>query len=478
MWKDLMSSSFLEFRQTAAEAIADPRLQGALEGATARFRNAREKALAELPDVDLLRDHFKAVRSATLARLAEHLETFERNALAAGAQVHWAGDAAAAQRIVLEIAQKHGAQLVAKSKSMATEEIHLNQALLAGGVEPVETDLGEWIIQLAGDPPYHIVAPAIHKTRQQVAAMFSELTGETLPADDIPRLTAVARRLLREKFLAAGMGISGGNIAVAATGSVVLVTNEGNGRMVTSLPKVHVAIVGIEKIAPTWDDAAAWLALLARSGTGQPLSVYTTSVTGPRRPGDPDGPEEVHIVLLDNGRSRLVGGPFEESLQCIRCSACLNICPVYREAGGHAYGSPYSGPIGAVISPLLFGLEEYQALPHASSLCGACLDVCPARIDLPRMLLELRAQEVEDRIVNWRERAAERTVAFGMGHERLYRLGTGAARLLQAPMVRDGQLDLPAKLNPAQDRRLPALAPRSFREIWKSGELEEGRTAD
>ncbi len=274
------------------------------------------------------------------------------------------------------------------------------------------------------------------------------------------------------------MGISGGNIAVAETGSVVLVTNEGNGRMVTSLPKVHVAIVGIEKIAPTWDDAAAWLALLARSGTGQPLSVYTTSVTGPRRPGDPDGPEEVHIVLLDNGRSRLVGGPFEESLQCIRCSACLNICPVYREAGGHAYGSPYSGPIGAVISPLLFGLEEYQALPHASSLCGACLDVCPARIDLPRMLLELRAQEVEDRIVNWRERAAERTVAFGMGHERLYRMGAGAARLLQAPMARDGQLNLPEKLNPAQDRRLPALAPRSFREIWQSGELEDGRTAD
>ena len=337
------------------------RLQGALEGATARFRNAREKVLAELPDVDLLRDHFKAVRSATLAGLAEHLETFERNALAAGAQVHWAGDAAAAQRIVLEIAQQHGVQLIAKSKSMATEEIHLNQALSTGGVEPVETDLGEWIIQLAGDPPYHIVAPAIHKTRQQVAAMFSELTGEDLPADDIPRLTAVARRLLREKFLAAGMGVSGGNVAVAETGSVVLVTNEGNGRMVTSLPKVHVAVVGIEKIAPTWDDAAAWLALLARSGTGQPLSVYTTVVTGPARSGDPDGPQEVHIVLLDNGRSRLAGGPFEESLQCIRCSACLNICPVYREAGGHAYGSPYSGPIGAVISPLLFGLEEYQS---------------------------------------------------------------------------------------------------------------------
>jgi len=335
-----MTVSTIEFRQVAASAIADPRLQGALEGATGRFRDARSVVLAELPDSNALRDHFKALRSATLARLAEHLETFERNATAAGAQVHWASDGAAACRIVADIARQHGVTLAAKSKSMASEEIHLNQALQAAGVDPVETDLGEWIIQLAGDPPYHIVAPAIHKTRQQVAEMFSKLTGETLPADDIPQLTAVARRLLREKFLAAGMGISGGNLAVAETGSVVLVTNEGNGRMVTSLPPVHVAVVGIEKIAPTWDDAAAWLALLARSATGQPISVYTTAITGPARPGDPDGPAEVHIVLLDNGRSQLLGGPYEEALQCIRCSACLNIYPVYREVGGHVYGSP------------------------------------------------------------------------------------------------------------------------------------------
>jgi L-lactate dehydrogenase complex protein LldF len=468
-----MTVSTIEFRQVAAGAIADPRLQGALEGATGRFRDARSAALAELPDAGALRDHFKALRAATLARLAGHLEIFERNATAAGAQVHWAADGAAACRIVADIARQHGVTLAAKSKSMASEEIHLNQALQAAGVEPVETDLGEWIIQLAGDPPYHIVAPAIHKTRQQVAEMFSELTGETLPADDIPRLTAVARRLLREKFLAAGMGISGGNIAVAETGSVVLVTNEGNGRMVTSLPKVHVAVVGIEKIAPTWDDAAAWLALLARSGTGQPISVYTTALTGPARPGDPDGPAEVHIVLLDNGRSKLVGGPYEEALQCIRCSACLNICPVYREAGGHAYGSPYSGPIGAVITPLIYGLEEYAALPHASSLCGACLDVCPARIDLPRMLLELRAEEVRQSILPAPESLAERAVAWGMGHERLYRLGAGLGRLAARPFTQDGYTVLPQRLNPAQERRLPGLAPRSFREIWASGELDE-----
>ncbi len=468
-----MTVSTIEFRQHAASAIADPRLQGALEGATGRFRDARSSALAELPDADALRDHFKALRSATLARLAEHLETFERNAVAAGAQVHWATDGAAACRIVAQIAADRGVTLAAKSKSMASEEIHLNQALAAAGVDPVETDLGEWIIQLAGDPPYHIVAPAIHKTRQQVAEMFSELTGETLPADDIPRLTAVARRLLREKFLAAGMGISGGNVAVAETGSVVLVTNEGNGRMVTSLPPVHVAVVGIEKIAPTWDDAAAWLALLARSGTGQPLSVYTTAITGPARPGDPDGPAEVHVVLLDNGRSRLVGGPFEEALQCIRCSACLNICPVYREAGGHAYGSPYSGPIGAVITPLIYGLEEYAGLPHASSLCGACLDVCPARIDLPRMLLELRAEEVRRGILPAPESLAERAVAWGLGHERLYRLGAGLGRMAARPFTQDGYTNLPQRFNPAQERRLPGLAARSFREIWQSGEMDE-----
>ncbi len=469
-----MSATLIEFRQRAAEAIADPRLQGALEGATGRFRQARAAALAELPDADALRDHFKTVRSATLARLADHLETFERNAMGAGAQVHWAADGATACRIVAAIAQQHGVTLAAKSKSMASEEIHLNEALQAAGVEPVETDLGEWIIQLAGDPPYHIVAPAIHKTRHQVAEMFSALSGETLPADDIPRLTAGARRLLRQRFLAAGMGISGGNLAVAETGSIVLVTNEGNGRMVTSLPRVHVAVVGIEKLAPTWDDAAAWLALLARSGTGQPLSVYTTVITGPRRPGDPDGPEEVHIVLLDNGRSRLLGTEYEEVLQCIRCSACLNICPVYREAGGHAYGNPYSGPIGAVVAPLLFGLEEYKALPHASSLCGACLDVCPARIDLPRMLLALRRDEVAQRLLPWPERLAERAAAHGLSHPRLYSLGAGLARLLQKPLVEEDHLHLPDKLNPIGERRPPKLAATSFRDLWQAGEIAAG----
>jgi L-lactate dehydrogenase complex protein LldF len=364
------TASVNQFRQTAFIAIEDVRLQTALEGATGRFRDARAVALAELPASDDMRDHFKKIRANTIANLAEHLETFERNALANGAHVHWARDAAEAQNIVLEIAKLHGVTMVAKSKSMATEEIHLNQALQNAGITPIETDLGEWIVQLAEEPPSHIIAPAIHKTKEQVADLFTKEAQKPIPAD-IPTLTAEARRMLREKFLEAGMGISGGNLGVAETGSIVLVTNEGNGRMVTSLPPVHVAVMGLEKIAPTWDDATVWLSLLARSATGQPLSIYTSIVTGPAKQGegDPDGPSEVHIILLDNGRSKLVGSTYEEILQCIRCGACLNVCPVYREAGGHAYGSPYSGPIGAVISPLLFGLENYVGLPQASSLC-------------------------------------------------------------------------------------------------------------
>ncbi|MDX1613606.1 MAG: lactate utilization protein B [Candidatus Promineifilaceae bacterium] len=467
------SSTVPEFRRRAEAALANERLQGALEGATGRFQDHRRQALAALPDADALRDHFKTMRAATLARLDEHLQTFERNASAVGARVHWARDGAEAGAIVSTIAAKRGVQLVAKTKSMATEEIRLNEALKAAGMTPVETDLGEWIIQLAEEPPFHIIAPAVHKTRAEVAELFSTEAGEPLPPDDIPRLTAAARRLLREKFLAAGLGITGANIGVAESGSIVLVTNEGNAEMVTSLPPVHVVVMGIEKIAPTWDDAAAWLALLARSATGQPLSIYTTVISGPARPEDPDGPEEVHIILLDNNRSQQLGTAYEEALQCIRCGACLNVCPVYKEAGGHAYGSPYSGPIGAVITPILFGLDAYAALPQASSLCGACLDVCPVRIDLPRMLLELRADEVEQRLLSWPERVAENAAAEVLKREWLLRWTSRLLRLLQRPFAREGHLRLPGSLSSAAGRPLPALAEKSFRQLWQEGALDE-----
>ena len=459
------------FRQGATIALSDVRVQSALKGATGRFRSARDTALAALPDVEELRDHLKQVRAATIAQLADHLEEFERNAVAAGAQVHWARDGEEACRIITEIALANGVTLAAKSKSMATEEIHLNRALLAAGVTPVETDLGEWIIQLDGDPPYHIIAPAIHKTKEQVAELFERETGLPQSAEDIPALTETARGLLREKFLNAGMGISGANLGVAESGSIVLVTNEGNGRMVTTLPPIHVAVMGIEKIAPTWDDAAPWLALLARSATGQPMSIYTTAVTGPRRVGELDGPREVHIVLLDNGRSSLLNTPYEEVLQCLRCGACLNACPVYREAGGHAYGSPYSGPIGAVITPLLYGLENYPALPHASTLCGECKVVCPVRIDLPRMLLELRAEEAELGLLSPVDSLAEKAAAFVLGSPRRWGLGAGLLRQAQRPFVHNEQIKLPEIINLTQERLLPSIAPKSFRQQWKDGEV-------
>ncbi|MCB8967829.1 MAG: iron-sulfur cluster-binding protein [Ardenticatenaceae bacterium] len=472
-----MTTTTAQFRERATIALEDVRLQQALDGATGRFATARQAALAAIPWADELRDHFKAIRAATLANLAEHLQTFERQATAVGTHVHWAQDGAEACAIVTEIAQRHGVTLATKSKSMATEEIHLNAALAKAGVRPVETDLGEWIIQLAEEPPSHIIAPAIHKTKEQVAELFERESGRPQSAADIPALTAEARRMLREQFLAAGMGISGGNLAVAETGSVVLVTNEGNGRMVTTAPRVHVAIIGIEKIAPTWDDAAVWLSLLARSATGQPMSIYTTVITGPKRTAaldglpDPDGPEEVHVVLLDNGRSPLVGSKYEEVLQCIRCGACLNVCPVYREAGGHAYGSPYSGPIGAVISPLLFGLDKYPALPHASSLCGACQDVCPARIDLPRMLLELRADLVTQGIAHGSEAVLEGSVSLAMRSERVWALLMGMGRVGQRPLLKNGKLALPERFNPGGERPLPALAKKSFHDLWRDGEV-------
>ena len=469
-----VGATFPQFRAQAIKAIGDPLLQRAIDGATLHFRTGRTEALAELPDADALRDHFKTIRSSTLARLADQLETFERNATAAGAQVHWARDAAEAREIVLGIARAHGTNLAVKSKSMASEEIHLNSALDAAGIDPVETDLGEWIIQLAGETPSHIVGPALHKTREQVAELFSAEVGRTLPPDDIPGLTEIARGILREKFLAAGIGISGGNIAVAETGTIVLVTNEGNGRMVTSAPPVHVAVVGIEKIAPTWDDAAVWLQLLARSATGQSLSIYTTAITGPARADDPDGPQEVHIVFLDNGRSRQLGTPYEEVLQCIRCGACLNACPVYQEVGGHSYGHPYSGPIGAVLVPLMFGLEKYAALPHASSLCGACLEACPARIDIPRMLLALRAEEVQRHVVGRPEHFVESAAATVMAHSRLYRTFTALGRVFQRPFLRKGALHPPGPLNLGGDRALPSLAKRSFRAQWDELQREGG----
>ena len=360
---------------------------------------------------------------------------------------------------------------------MATEEIHLNEALEAAGVVPIETDLGEYIIQLAHERPSHIIAPAIHKTRGQVAELFAKELGRPGLSDDPEVLTKVAREELREKFLQADIGITGANFAVAETGTVVLVTNEGNGRMSTSLPRVHVAVMGVEKVIPSMTDLVTFLALLARSATGQRLSVYTTFVQGPRRETELEGPDEFHLVLLDNGRIRQIAGPLRESLYCLRCGACLNVCPVYRQIGGHAYGYTYPGPIGILLTAMLNGTESVKDLAHASSLCGACLDACPVRIDIPKMLVELRRELDHERIAPWPERVVFKTLAKILTRPALYRLGTTVGRVLQGPFARRGAIrSLPLFFGEwTRTRDLPAVAPRTFQERWRELSREATR---
>jgi L-lactate dehydrogenase complex protein LldF len=362
--------------------------------------------------------------------LQGHVDRFTAALEARGGHVYFARTAEEASAYVAEVCTRAGAKLAAKSKSMATEEIGLNAALEAVGVTPVETDLGEYILQLAGEHPVHIVAPAIEKTAEQVAELLTAVDGEPVPAE-LEALTAAARRQLRETFLQADVGITGANFGVSSTGSVCLVTNEGNGRMVSSLPRVHVAIMGMERLVPTTADLAVLLRLLARSGTGQKLTVYTTLITGPRRPGEEDGPEEQHVVILDNGRTNLLHGRYREMLACIRCGACLNVCPVYRKTGGAAYGPVYSGPMGAVLLPLLVGLGEAPSLPHASPLCGACTEACPVKIPLHELLLDLRRDLVDEGVAPWWERLGFWAWSWAWSSVWGYRLVTRFARLGQ-----------------------------------------------
>lgn len=357
----------------------------------------RAHVLATFDDVDAVRDHGRRIRAHTIAHLDRYLAEFADRIEALGGRVHWAETATAARAIVLDLARTRGVRTIVKSKSMVTEELELNPALEEAGMRVIETDLGEYVAQLAHEAPSHIIAPILHKTRGDVAALFREKLGarEDEVADPA-QMTDFVRRKLRPEFLRAEMGISGANFGVAATGTLVLVTNEGNGRLCTSAPRVHVAMMGIERVVPTVDDLGVMINLLARSATGQKLSVYTSLITGPRRRDstgasiDPDGPEELHVVLVDNGRSQMLGGELAEILYCIRCGACLNACPVYQQIGGHAYGTVYQGPVGSVVTPGMYGLGPWSDLPHASTLCGACREVCPVRIDIPRMLLALR----------------------------------------------------------------------------------------
>lgn len=450
------------FERDVADALADERLRGALRRAVDLFGARRQGAVDALPAWEDLRERARAIKAATLLDLDRYLEEFTRRAEEAGATVHWARDAAEANAIVAGIARRRGARRLVKGKSMVTEEIDLNAALArADGVEPVETDLGEWIVQLAGEKPSHIIAPAIHKTRHQVSDLFVDKIGIE-PTDDIAELTAAARRTLREHFAQADLGVSGVNFAVAETGTILVLENEGNIRMSTSLPRAHVAVMGIEKLVPRLADLEVFLRLLPRSGTGQELTSYQSLLTGVVGAGG-EGPQELHVVLLDNGRSAMLAREVtRQSLACIRCGACLTACPVYDQIGGHAYGSVYPGPIGAVLTPQLAGLEAAAKLPFASSLCGACRDVCPVKIDIPALLLDLRERiNATPAAPGGRlERLAFRGWSWIMRSPARYRLAARLARL--APWAWRAGLR-----RWSRTRALPPLAPRSFRERWR-----------
>jgi L-lactate dehydrogenase complex protein LldF len=457
-----------EFLDAAQQALLDPPLQAALIRLTGTLMAANRRGYAALPDSDKLRDHAKHIKEHTLAHLDQYLEQLESSIQKLGGHVHWADTAEDAQRIIVDIARQTGSQRIVKSKSMTSEEVHLNPALEAAGLEVTETDYGEFIIQLTGERPSHMVAPAVHHTRESIARVLTENLKE--PQPDEPRLLAqTGRRVLREKFRAADMGISGVNFAVAETGTVALITNEGNGRLTTTCPRVHVALMGMEKVIPRLADLPVFLKLLARAATGQTLSVYTTVITGPRRPGEIDGPEEFHLVILDNGRSKVLATPFRESLQCIRCGACQNACPVYRRIGGHAYGGVYVGPIGSILTPLYDSVALNPHLPHASSLCGACLTACPVKINIPHMLIGLRELQHHQPHSSRLERLAYRLWREVLRRPFLYKWSLRLARLALRPLATNGWLQrLPGPGSGwTAVRDFPAPARRSFRERWK-----------
>ncbi len=421
-----VAASTPRFKDNVHEALHDERLQRALRHSD-NFVARRASAVERLPEFDALRDSARAIKDHTLAHLDLYLQAYERKVSESGGHVHYARDAAEANAIVLGLCRERGAKAVTKGKSMISEEIGLNAALEAAGIEAIETDLGEYIIQLRGETPSHIIAPAIHVSRDDVEADFRRAHRDLPATRDLSQpeqLLGEARAILRDKFLSADVGVTGANFLVAETGSSIIVTNEGNGDLTQILPRVHVVVASLEKIVPTLADAAQLLRVLARSATGQDMSVYTTLSSGPRRPGDVDGPEEYHVVLLDNGRSAMLGSEFEDMLRCIRCGACMNHCPVYHAIGGHAYGWVYPGPMGAVLTPSLIGVAEGGQLPNASTFCGRCEEVCPMRIPLPKMMRHWREREFERHLSPVAVRSGLGVWAFFAKRPALYRLST------------------------------------------------------
>lgn len=459
---DIQSNNFIELTEIA---IADPQVQSALSKGMANGDRNRVLAMGEISPAhgELLRRQAAAVKRETLNRLPELLEQAEQQLQAKGITVLWASDAAEACQHVLDIARAHGVRQVTKSKSMVTEEIGLNAVLMTAGITPRETDLGEYIIQLNGEKPGHIVAPAIHKTKESIEEIFVREIAMP-PTEDAEEMARYVRGQIRPDFLTADMGVSGANFIIAETGTICLVTNEGNGGLVTTLPDVHVAVTGIEKVVPTLEDYALLTQLLPRSSTGQKLTVYTNMINGPRREGDGVGPSHVYVVLVDNGRSDIYDSVYAEALACIRCGACLNTCPVFRIAGGHSYGWVYSGPIGSILTPLLKGLENATPLPYASSLCGACKAACPVDIDIPRILLDLRHDLVVAGLSPRGWDAGMKLWAWGVSSSNLYKLAervaAKAASLLEPKR-------LPGPLAGwTEFRSMPQFAEQPFHRYW------------
>ena len=463
-----METRSRSFYRNSEKALADPVLQAALSRATAKFVEARAESVAAFPGFEAAREQGARIKADALENLDRHLARFIAEAERRGAVIHVARDAAAARDMAARIAMEEGVSLAVKSKSMAAEEVGLTTALEAAGVEVVESDLGEFIVQLACESPSHIIAPAVHKTREQVSRLFREKLGADC-AGNIPELVRIACAHMRRKFLAAGMGVTGANFLCADTGSVVLVTNEGNGRMGTILPRVHLVVAGIEKVIPRLADLPVFLRILPRSATGQIISTYVSVLTGSRRERDPEGPEKLHIILVDNGRTGILQGKYREILKCIRCGACLNICPVYRSVGGHAYGGVYAGPVGSVLTPLLDGLYEGAPLPNASTLCGACREVCPVKIPLPELLLELRGDERDQGLKTPDEILAIKGFAAVMSRAGILEALERIIGVVSQLFHKEGKgAWLPLGFSAWTERRdFPAPAEQPFRKLWK-----------
>jgi L-lactate dehydrogenase complex protein LldF len=463
--------SATDFPSLAHKALRDTQLRRNIRKATTTIRARTARVTAELPDWQALRDAGAAVKAATMRDLDTHLLQLEVSVTAAGGIVHWARDAEEAREIILNIARRHEARRVIKIKSITTDEIELNPALSAAGIDPVETDLADMIVQLAGEKPSHILVPAIHKNRAEIKELFEQKFGQGRLSDVPTDLTAAARRYLRDNFLHTPVAISGANFAIAETGSVGIVESEGNGRMCLTLPRVLISLMGIEKVLPRFADLEIFLQLLPRAATGERMNPYTSLWSGVRQG---DGPQEFHLVLLDNGRTRILADEVSrETLHCIRCSRCVNVCPVFERTGGHAYNSMYTGPIGAIVTPQLLGMEDHGTLPFASTLCGACYEACPVKIDIPKILVHLRAKATAARRAKHlldAETLAMRAMGFVFGAAgRLATLQT-LARIAQKPLAREGTIrNLPGPMSGWTDTRdFPAIPSQSFRAWWKS----------